>query len=193
MAAWRRSGKRACHPHVRVSWSAINTDIIGYPMHKSFWNIIIHLIWLTPLSCPCNTFASFPKPPFPKQRHWSPAKLPPPPPPIKEHIHGLEEAPWRQNYPQIQELIRFFVGKTPPKHHMGGWKFRIFTGTHHNLRPLAKNDVFGWAGSWKVVGISLQMPDMFVEKVEENPIKNVSEPKAQAVLEWFMCWCSLNM
>ena len=68
--------------------------------------------WWTPLSCPCDTFASFPKPPFPKQRHWLSAKLPPPPPPIKEHIHGLEEAPWRQNYPQIQELIWFWSKKS---------------------------------------------------------------------------------
>lgn len=158
-------------------------------MHKSFWNICIHLIWLTPLSCPCDTFASFPRPPFPKQRHWLSAKLPPPPPPIKEHIHGLEEAPWRQNYPQIQELIwfwskkyRIFFWKTPQKHHMGGWKTPYLHRYSLQRETVAKSRCFWLLGSWKVVRISLQMPGMFVEKVEENSIKLFESQKLKQFL-----------
>lgn len=49
----------------------------------------------------------------------------------------------------IQKISDFFFGKPHKNIKRAGEKLRIFTGTHYNLRPLAKTDVFGCWGAGK--------------------------------------------
>ena len=100
----------------------------------------------------------------------------------KKHHGDRTILKFRSSFGFDPKNLGFFFWKTPQKHQTGGWKTPYLHRYSLQLETVGKNRCFWLLGSWKVVGISLQMPDMFVEKVEENPIKMFQSQKLKQFL-----------
>lgn len=67
----------------------------------------------------------------------------------KKHHGDRTILKFRSSFGFDPKNLGFFFGKPHKNIKRAGEKLRIFTGTHYNLRPLAKTDVFGCWGAGK--------------------------------------------